>query len=207
MTFLFCIDAPYVLYIFDIEEQVLFIERNTQVFSDEIAPFKHIKHYLNCELQEHGLEVDVKPLTSKGAFWDLVNELDKIYSVTFTLNAPNFLGESYDDLKMILDKESGLTNANQIEYSVRNESGYLHIPKNKRFQSTIGWVEDGGGEWKIKAKSHGKKKGRKKTYKNSQHITTFDVDADSQSPSPETLEIIKKSLNLDTHKIKGRNNG
>ncbi|MFM1655787.1 hypothetical protein ACI7RC_27360 [Brevibacillus sp. B_LB10_24] len=197
---------PHVIFIIDEKEQLIFIEKNSQVFPDPFTVFKHLTRILNSELYKQGIEVDIKPLTHKGGFWSLLGELDYIYSINFKLKAPNFLGQSYKELKVILEKEKNDVNANEIEFGVSNESGSLRVSNNERYGSAVGWAEDGGGEWIVKGKSKGKGR-RKKTYSNHQQLSIFEVEMEYETITVETVKTIKRLINIGSHRIKGEDDG
>lgn len=191
---------PHVLFIIDEVEHLILVERNSQVFSDPLVVFKYLCKYLNTKFIDKGIEVDIKPLTSKGAFWKLIKELDQIYMVSFKLKAPNFLGQSYKELKKILDQEKFESNANEIVFGISNDSGSLKIIENERYQAVVGWTEDGGGDWIIKGKSSGSK--RKRTFSNKDHLSMFDVEIEYEEISLERLKMIRNKINIGKHKIK-----
>lgn len=196
---------PHVLFIIIEEEQVILVERNTQVFVDELVVFKYLLKYLNRELIVQGLEVDLKPLTSKGGFWQLLKDMDKVFSVHFIFKAPNFLGDSYEDLRDILNKEKCDSNANQVEYVISNDAGQLHLEDTVRYKSAVGWIEDGAGEWRIKAKQKGKGKA-KKVFKNSQQISTFEIEGKPETITSETISELRQKVDIGRHKtIDGEN--
>lgn len=191
---------PYIFFIFDENEQVILFEKNCNVFSNELVVFKYLINYLNRELFYHGLEIDIKPLTVKGIFWNLLESLEKVYSINFSLKAPNFLGKSYKDLSGILRKEKEMSNANQVEYGISNANGELMITDKGNYEAAIGWIEDGAGEWKIKAKPSGKGK-RRRTYKNSEQLTLIDIEVELHNDDIKNIKHIRRRIDLGKHKI------
>ncbi len=196
---------PYIIFIVLEEEQVFLFERNHSVFSEELVVFKYLRKYLNKVLFLKGLEVDIKPLTTKGRFWKLVEEMDRVYSVSFIFKAPNFLGDSYEALKDILNKEKADSNANQVAYSITNDAGELNVSDNSRYKSAVGWIEDGAGDWELKGRQKGKGK-RKKTYRNTEQLTVFEVETDFDTLTTEVLKELKNKVSIGPHKVRGKNN-
>jgi len=197
---------PYVLFILDASQQVIFVEKNSQVFQDPIIVFNHLTKYFNSELNRIGIEVHIIPLTHKGKFWNLLDDSAQVYNVNFILKAPNFIGQSHRDFKEILEREKEDVNANQVEFGVSNESGQLRIKKSKRYDAAVGWVEDGGGEWIVKAKKKNQK--RKKTFKSSDNLSIFEVELDEiKELTSKIIRTIKEKIFLGAHKIKIENEG
>lgn len=195
---------PFVLYIIDREEQVILFEYNSDAFPNELSVFNYLSSILNRELWREGLEAKINPLSSKGFFWELVNEADKIYSVHFALNAPNMLGIAYDNLKDILMNEKQESNANKLEFIKTNDAGELKIKDTRFHNEAVGWIEDGAGEWALTLQS--KMTGnRKKRIKNTEQLTTFEIELQEViDDDMKKIMKIKENVNLGKHKIKGR---
>lgn len=190
---------PHVIFLIDNIEQLILIEHNTSAFPEELVIFKHLIKYMNKNLWDKGLEVDIKPLTSKGKFWNLINSATKVYQTRFILKSPNFLGKTYNNLKEILEQEKTESNANQVEYVRSNDSGELKVPQNTFNEQAVGWTEDGGGEWIIQMKSS-QTANKKKIFRNKEHISYFEVDYEIEENSFETLYELRKKLNIGSYK-------
>lgn len=188
---------PYILFLVFPDEQIFLFQRNRDVFSDDTVVFKYLTGYLNKKLISRGLELDIKPLTTKGVFWQLVSELDKVYSVNIKLKVPNFLGKSYKDLKEVLDMEKKEANANEVEYGLKNDAGQLKLTNKQKYVSAVSWVEQGAGEWKISGKAKGE---RRKSYKNTENLATFDVDIKIESITSKVLNKLKQLINIDNYR-------
>ena len=193
---------PYVFFFINREEQLILVEHNTTAFPDELTVFKHIIKHINRDIWRYGLEVDIKPLTTKGAFWNLVDNANKIYSINFILKAPNFLGKIYSNLKDVLNHEKEESNANQIEYKRSNEAGELKILPTAFNEQAVGWAEDGGGDWVLEIKSS-QTSNRKQTYKSQEHLAFFEVDLELTSADTESLKQIYNKIDIGNHRIKG----
>jgi hypothetical protein len=193
---------PYVFYIIDIEEQVILAEFNHEAFHNELSLFDYLTKFFNRELWKVGLEVKINPLTSKGVFWDLISEAEKIYTIHFTLNSPNMLGVIYNNLRDMLKHEKEESNANRLDFIRTNEAGELKVPNNQFNEQAVGWAEDGAGEWKLKIASE-KTGYKKKTIRSTEQLSVFEVDIENEViEDKKKVIIIKKCLNLGKHSIK-----
>lgn len=199
--------CPYIWFLIYPSEQIILFERKQDVFSKELVLFDYLTRYFNRELYAKGLEVTIRPLSVKGEFWKLLGNVEKLFSVRFYLKAPNLLGETYDDLRDILNKEKNDNNATEVEVGISNTAGELMIRDQNKYSRMVGWVEDGGGDWKVTAKAKGQK-GRPHIFRNSDQLTIFDLDIDQglvDMEGNDALAFIKEvssRLNIDSHRIK-----
>jgi hypothetical protein len=189
---------PYVLFFIIEDEQVILIQRDTTVFKHELTAFNCLEDYFNRELFDLGLETSIKPLTIRGKFWDIYKDAEKVYGVKFSLKAPNYLGIHYENLSQMLKTIKDETNANDIDYGIANRSGDLQIRDKEKMQPLINWTEDGGGEWDIDAQMSGKSR---RTYKNSEQLTTFEVDSEFDVTDLDQVRHIRDTFNLGSHKL------
>jgi hypothetical protein len=82
---------PHVYLLWDRDEQIILIERNTAVFRNYERVVKSIEDHLNKLLVPYELRVFVKPLTDKADFWRAIQKYRYLYTVNFELHMPNFL--------------------------------------------------------------------------------------------------------------------
>lgn len=81
---------PHVYLLWDRDEQVILIERDTSVFQNYETVLKSIEDHLNELLAEYELRVFIEPLTEKTDFWKAIRTYKYLYGVNFELHMPNF---------------------------------------------------------------------------------------------------------------------
>ncbi|OIQ10502.1 hypothetical protein [Neomoorella thermoacetica] len=198
---------PYVHYFYLKHEQVIVVERNTSVFKKEEKVFEYLSNYLNNNiLYPEGLVVYIKPLTEKGEFWKSLKELGEVHEIHLRFIMPNFLGQAYSNIRELLLSIKSQTRADEVEQSFYSAVGKASIPKDDKFESAIGWIEDGGGEWRLVRKSMGGK--TRKVISNRQKLTLIEqkeLVLDNLT-TDDLVKIIKK-LNLGLHSIINKSKG
>lgn len=194
---------PNILYIVDIDEQVILIQKKASVFDNPSKVFDYVTEYLNHHLFDLGLEVIISPITDDLYFWDSL-EYSHIYSVSFELSAPNFFGDAKKHLKDILTKTSQDTNSNQVIQQLRNKAGNLKIPHEKPYTDMIDWIKDGGGSWRITAGSGGY---RRVYIKSSDNMRQFHTNKEIilENYTAKEIKEILESIERNKYKVRKDN--
>lgn len=190
---------PHVRYLFIRSQQTLLVEKNSSVFHDPEKVFEYLSNYLNTVLTYEGLSVHIHPLTSKGEFWNVLNDLLSVHEIRLRFVMPNFLGDMYSDIKKLLGEVNKETNATEIETTMFSSSGRLEVPRNSGYQSAVGWIEDGGGTWEVTRKgTHGK---RRKKVSNKKSLTIFERQIDFDGLTMDELAELISNLDIGPHTI------
>lgn len=179
---------PYVYLLWDRDEQVILIQKNTSVFQDYEAVLNSIEDHLNNLLAEYELRVFVEPLTEKADFWRTIQMLKYIYEVTFELHMPNFLGETQKHLKEALETFREEYNATGVSTRISNPDGRLNILESDPQTNTdLEWITKGGGSWSINGKKEGEKKKTKITSTISRNIKTEETSIELENYTVEEV--------------------
>lgn len=162
---------PHVYFLWDRDEQVILLEKNTSIFQNYETVLRSIADHLNNQLAKYELRVFIEPLTEKTDFWRAINTYEYLYEVTFELHMPNLFGETQKDIKNILEIFRETYNATGVSDQISNPDGRLNIPINDPQVSTkLEWITKGGGLWSIKGKKVDGKRKVKITSTRSQNI-------------------------------------
>jgi len=149
-------DFPPLIWFFDVEEQVLLVERNTSVFSSANLASKCFQSITNCtEMAEAGLRAEIEPILEEGDndFWSEYYSFEFVQRVEFELIPPNLFGETERSMKEALSDISEETNANRMKTILENTSGMLKLTSEGWIGNTIRWITKGGGSWKMWGKN------------------------------------------------------
>lgn len=175
---------PYVYLLWDRDEQVILVQKNTSVFQDYEAVLNSIEDHLNNLLAEYELRVFVEPLTEKADFWRTIQMLKYIYEVTFELHMPNFLGKTQKHLKEALETFSEEYNATGVSTRISNPDGRLNIQESDPQTNTdLEWITKGGGSWSI----NGKKEGKRTKITSTQNIKTEETSIELENYTAEEV--------------------
>jgi len=173
---------PYVYLLWDRDEQVMLIERDTSVFRNYETVLNSIEDHLNNLLAEYELRVFIEPLTEKADFWRTIQMFKYIYEVTFELHMPNFLGKTQGHLKEILKMFEEEYNATGVSTRISNPDGRLDIPEyDPQTNTNLEWITKGGGSWSISGKKEGRKIRTKITSTKSQNIKTEETSIEFEN--------------------------
>jgi len=145
-------DFPPLIWFFDVEEQVLLVEKNTNVFSSANQVSKCFQSLTNTqELAEEGLRVEIESVLEEGVndFWSEYDSFEFVQRVEFDLIPPNLFGETERSMKEALTDISEKTNANKMKTTLENTSGMLKLSSESWIGNTIRWITKGGGSWKM----------------------------------------------------------
>ncbi|PYF84602.1 hypothetical protein DFP75_101640 [Marinomonas alcarazii] len=154
-------DYPPLIWFWDREQQVILVEKKTNVFPTPNSACKaFISISNNIELAEMGLRVDIEPVLneSDSNFWEEYDKFDYVESVTFELIPPNLFGNTEKEMKEALNETSELTNANKITTIFENKDSKLNLKSDGWLKNLVSWCRKGGGNWRLRGRLSGHNK-------------------------------------------------
>lgn len=189
---------PNVLVLWDSDQQVILVERNTSVFPKYETVFKSIEYHFNNLVGSYELIVSVVPLTEEMEFWKFINMYRDIYRINFQLIAPNFFGNTQKSVKDILDAVKEEYNAPELSTQIANPMGGIKVSdSDTKIISLLNWIKEGGGRWLIDVMG---KRGKKVTIKSSQNAKLVESSIDIENYTAEEaiaiLELVKKEYRI-----------
>lgn len=196
---------PNVLVLWDSDQQVILVERNTRVFREHETVLRSIEYHFNNLLSTYELIVNVMPLTEEMEFWNFINKYTSIYRINFQLIAPNFFGNTQKSVKEILNVVTDEYNATELSTQIANPMGDLKVSdSDTKINTFLNWIKEGGGRWLINAMG---KSGKKVTIKSSQNAKLIESSIELENYTAEEalsiLESVKKEYQIsDDHRSK-----
>ena len=189
---------PNVLVLWDSDQQVILVERNTSVFKDYETVFKSIGYHFNNLVYTYELIINVIPLTEEMEFWKFIDMYEYIYRINFQLIAPNFFGNTQKSVKEMLDAVTDEYSATELSTQIANPMGDLKVSdSDTKIISFLNWIKEGGGRWSINAMRKG---GKKVTIKSSQNAKLVESSIDIENYTAEDaiaiLESVKKEYQI-----------
>jgi len=183
---------PHVYCIYIGSQNLLMIQRDLNVFRKPLILLENLANYLSSQLFNVGLTVHIAPLTMRGRFWEVQEQLESIQEVNLRFVAPNFLGEFHKETKEMLAGIVAETNADEVGHSLYSSAGKLHVPDTEGYKSAIEWIESGGGEWSIIGRTQGSRVKRKSG--SSLRLVTTELEI--SDPTPEQIRAVADVLAL-----------
>lgn len=157
-------DFPPVLWFWDRAEQVILIEKKTNVFSSaSVAAKTFSKISNNLVLIENGFRAHINPVLVESAFLETFNSFDYVSEVGFELTAPNLFGNTKKDIGDFLHEVVNETNASEFKPVFKNQDGNLNLKQSNWLNAMIDWVKDGAGSWYMWGKYNLKGKSKRIT--------------------------------------------
>ena len=148
---------PNIMIIWFREQQIIFVERNPQVFSNFEVFIRSLEDHLTRLLREYDLSVSIEPLSDYAKFWDYIQKFSDIYEIEFNLITPNFFGAGMH-ARELLNSAKNSYGAKEVKMGISNDDGHLRVDQDDESTSQlVRWVGEGGGEWKIQGKKGDKK--------------------------------------------------
>jgi hypothetical protein len=148
---------PNIIIIWFREQQIIFVERNPQVFANFEVILRSLEDHLTNTLREYNLSVSIEPLSDFAKFWDYIKTFSNIYEIEFNLITPNFFGAGMQ-AREILNSAKTNYDAKEVKMGISNEDGNLRVDQDDENASQlVSWVGKGGGEWKMTGKRGEKK--------------------------------------------------
>lgn len=182
---------PSVCLLWDRDEQVILIERNTAVFRNYERVLKSIEDHLNNSLTKCELRVFIEPITEKTDFWKAIRLYKYLYAVSFELHMPNFLGKSQEAIKELLEIYRRGYNATSVTSQLSNPDGKLTIPvEDPQTSKSLEWVARGGGSWSMEGFKEGAKRKVKMTSKTGKNMRTIETYMELTNYTAEEVVLI-----------------
>lgn len=135
---------PSVLILWDSAEQAIIVERRTTIFPIIQSFFNSLENHFNSLLRPYEIRVSIIPLTRDIDFWNTIENYDEIYSVTFDLRMPNFLGITNKSVKEILEHVRQENNGSELSTTISNENGTLKLIRDSWVTPFVNWIKLGG---------------------------------------------------------------
>ncbi|CAK3526225.1 MULTISPECIES: hypothetical protein [Vibrio] len=154
-------DFPPMVWLWDREQQVILVEKKTNVFSTPTAACKAFQSLANnIELAEINLRADITPVLNSTVhtFWEEYDRFESVQTVTFDLIPPNLFGNTEKEMKKALCDTTENTNANVIRTTFENKDSTLKLKSEGWLNNMVRWCRKGGGEWTLKGRLAGHKK-------------------------------------------------
>lgn len=133
--------------------QVIAVEIKKSVITNPIAILRNWADKLNEQLVLYGYVLSINPITIEKNFWSIVNKYKKeIEEVIFEYSMPNLFNTG-DALEDELKAANKSTNASKAVLTLSNKTGTLNLSEdNTLLKQTAEYIENGGGEFKLKRK-------------------------------------------------------
>lgn len=140
---------PYVEFLCDPLGNQVFIVRLKFGVIDDASRAKNVLGKIFSEiLKGTGYAVSFEPLIRPAAFWSIIGECERIYSIKLHLLSPNLFGANSKANEMLKELVRDVNNTD-TEIKVLNKKGDLKV-KEENFGSYITYAEQGGGTWSAK---------------------------------------------------------
>lgn len=182
-------DYPTCKIFIDTQNQIMIIEKNSEVASDITKIKDLIAKVISKDISSFGYSLYIELVTKAMDFWSYVNEnSNNLESIEFTLVYPNFL-DGYDTVKDFV-KAFGGYNPQIITTKIENKEGHLQLPENRKFiTDALSYASSGAGSWKATAKGV-------KKLKSSESVPNInELPVDISELRPEQLEHINDIFN------------
>ena len=133
--------------------QIIAVEVKKSIIKDPITILRHWADKLNEQLIVYGYVLSINPITIEKNFWSIVNQYkNEIEEVIFEYSMPNLFNTG-DTLEDELKAANKSTNASKAALTLSNKAGTLNLSEdNTLLQQTAQYIENGGGEFKLKRK-------------------------------------------------------
>ncbi|OLA95019.1 MAG: hypothetical protein BHW64_00775 [Candidatus Melainabacteria bacterium LEY3_CP_29_8] len=133
--------------------QIIAVEVKKSVIKDPITILRHWADKVNEQLVVYGYVLSINPITIEKNFWSMVNKYkNEIEEVVFEYSMPNLFNTG-DTLEEELKAANKSTNASKAALTLSNKAGTLNLSEdNTLLKQTAEYIENGGGEFKLKRK-------------------------------------------------------
>lgn len=167
-------DWKAVILIVDVKNQFIFARKNSK-FGD----LSHIcnsiqKGINNIVIPEYNHKVFVEPLPSKGKFWEVVENSEKIYKVELVMISPNIM-ETNKTARDALSDMKNLFNQDKTRMIMENSEGKLIVPYEP-IDDYVDYIEEGEGRWELVIADNKTKKKEKYTSNGTPEVLDIDVE-------------------------------
>ena len=153
-------DYPYIYILVDVKNQRFLTEYKSSVFSSTSTPANILGKIFGSIAEKYSFEVKINPMLRKDHFWSTVHDFDKVIEAEFTLESPN-LFDGIIDIEKALKGIKNKYNNVRTTFKLSNESESLSLSKkNEELESTLEYIGNGGGKWKLTVIEGGKKESK-----------------------------------------------
>ncbi|EKO39203.1 MAG: hypothetical protein B193_2091 [Solidesulfovibrio magneticus str. Maddingley MBC34] len=140
-------DWPYVNFVFDVSKgvQLLAIEKDMELFPSVSGLKRKMSLMAKKSMGYTGFVVNFEPVVEKFAFWNIIEQAERIYALRLKLESPNMFGASMKARESLKELQ-GVFNNNKLGIVIENSEGNLDIPR-ERIESYVEYADQGGGSW------------------------------------------------------------
>lgn len=186
-------DYPYVNFFVDLPSQKILIEINSSVFDNNETGKKIIENVMKAYFNKHDVLIDINPITEEYDFWQMIKENEKVYKITFELNAPNW-GNSANAAKEFAEDTKRL-GADKTLLTISNKDGNLYADEEV-IGSFIKYIAEGAGTWQATLKTDAKGKSTIKSGQKTKKLS-LEISRDDLNDKIDELElqILKNTFN------------
>lgn len=179
---------PFLIFSCDTnpQEQLLVIEQKSGYFSPRTI-CQIIKDITFETISLVGYQLDLKIIPREGAFWEIIDQSPKIYSIKFSVNSPNFLGAHFNSLKLA-GKMANTFHSTRNNFEIENDNGDLIVPRES-LGDLLDLTQKGCASWSIKA---GPEVGKPKMKRSTDKIKTVEVNIAKEDLESGNKEVFKK---------------
>lgn len=175
-------DWPYLGFVCDLTVNQSVVIQYDSAFIYKVNALKSVlEEIVNPKMFPNGYAVSFEPIVDRTTFWNILENAEGVYSITFNLKSPNLFGAE-SSANEALKNLQGIFNNNRLTVKLDNDAGKLNTPK-KTIGSYQEYADKGGGDWNMTIK----KKNRKRTYKSTERAIKTVITTDTKS----ILEILK----------------
>ncbi len=133
--------------------QIIAVEVKKNVINNPITILRRWADKVNENLAVYGYVLSINPITTEKNFWAIVDKYkNEIEEVVFEYSMPNLFNTG-DTLEEELKAANQSTNASKAALTLSNKVGTLNLSEdNTLLKQTAEYIENGGGEFKLKRK-------------------------------------------------------
>jgi hypothetical protein len=115
---------PFLIFSCDTNpnEQLFVIECKTGYYFSLNTVCQIIKDITYESISMVGYQLDLKIIPEKGAFWELIDKSQKIYSVKFSIDSPNLFGSTFK-ANELAGEVADLFHTTKTNFELENERG------------------------------------------------------------------------------------
>lgn len=134
-------------------------------------------------IPEYNHKVFVEPVPSKGKFWEVVDNSEKIYRIELVMISPNIM-ETNRTARDALEGMKNLFNQEKTIIKMENSAGELAVPREP-IDGYVDYIEEGEGKWELVTDDNKTKK--KKKYNSDGIPEILDIDVSDMDKKNEEL--------------------
>lgn len=163
--------------VIDVYNQYILTENNR-----DFGEASHVGKVIQAMLsgftkQTYNYRTIVDPVIEKNAFWDIIENAEKIYSVNLKLISPNIFG-AHAQTKKMLNEVRAWANQQELGIYLSNKSGNLKIEKGQ-LSGALEYIEEGEGNWSARVRGPGQEKPQ--THKSENHAVKVTAEVQPAS--------------------------